>query len=59
MHFGIESTANIAAKIWSKIPNEIKKVCFSTIFKSKIKKWAPEGCPCRPCTMWDKWVLYN
>ena len=48
-HFGIEieSIVNIAAKKWNKIPNEIKKACFVTAFKSKIKKWAPEGCPCR------------
>ena len=48
-HFGIESIANIAAKIWNKMPNEIKETCSLTIFKSKIKKWVPEGCPCRLC----------
>ena len=48
-HFGIESIANIAAKIWNKIPNEIKEACSLTVFKSKIKKWVPEGCPCRLC----------
>ena len=26
-HFEIESIANIAAKIWNKIPNEIKEAC--------------------------------
>ena len=44
---GCES--NIAAKIWNKIPNEIKEACSLTVFKSKIKKWVPEGCPCRLC----------
>ena len=48
-HFGIESIANIAAKIWNKMPNQIKETCSLTIFKSKIKKWVPEGCPCRLC----------
>ena len=48
-HFGIESIANIAAKIWNKIPNKIKEACSLTVFKSKIKKWVPEGCPCRLC----------
>ena len=37
-HFGIESIANIAAKIWNEIPNKIEEACTSTIFKSKIKK---------------------
>ena len=44
---GCES--NIAAKIWNKIPNEIKEACSLTVFKSKIKKWVPEGYPCRLC----------
>ena len=48
-HFGTESIGNIAAKIWKKIPSEIKEACFLTVFKSKIKKWIPEVCPCRPC----------
>ena len=26
-HFGIKSIANIAAKIWNKIPNKIKEAC--------------------------------
>ena len=48
-HFGIESIANIAVKIWNKIPNEIKEACFLSVFKGKIKKWVPEDCPCRLC----------
>ena len=44
-HFGIESIAKIAAKIWNKIPNKIKEACVLTVFKSKIKKWVPEGYP--------------
>ena len=44
---GCES--NTAAKIWNKIPNEIKEACSLTVFKSKTKKWVPEGCPCRFC----------
>ena len=38
MRLGIESFANIAAKIWNKIPNEIKEASPLTDFKSKIKK---------------------
>ena len=37
-HFGIESIANIEAKIWNEIPNKIEEACSSTIFKSNIKK---------------------
>ena len=37
-HFGIESIANFAAKIWNKILNEIKEASSLTVFKSTVKK---------------------
>ena len=37
MHFGIESTANITAKIWNKTLNEIKEACSLTVFKVRLK----------------------
>ena len=49
IHFEIESLANIAAKIWIKIPKEIKEASSLTILKSNIKKWVPQGCSCRLC----------
>ena len=49
MHFEIESITNIDAKIWNKIPDEIKEACSLTVFKSEITKWVREGCPCRLC----------
>ena len=39
-HFGIESIARIAGKIWNKIPNEIKEASSLTVFKSKIKTFS-------------------
>ena len=48
-HFGIESIANIAAKIWNKTPSEIKEASSFTVFKSEIKKWVPQVCPCKLC----------
>ena len=35
-HFGIETISNIAAKIWNKIPNEIKEVSSLTVLKVKL-----------------------
>ena len=43
MHFEIESIGNIAAKIWNKIPHEIKTQA-ALQFISKIKKLVPQGC---------------
>ena len=47
-HFGIDSIANIAAKIWNKIRNE-KEASSYTVFKSKIKKLDLQSYPYRLC----------
>ena len=49
VHFGSESTVYLGAKIWESIPENIKSSESADIFKSKIKKWVPEICPCRLC----------
>ena len=54
VHYGTESLRYLGPKIWSLIPNEIR--CLSSLqkFKSKIKKWIPEACPCRLCKVYIK-----
>ena len=47
--FGSESTVYLRAKIWELIPENIKSSKSVEIFKSKIKKWVLEICPCRLC----------
>ena len=49
VQFGSESTVYLGAKIWELIPENIKSFEPVDIFKSKIKKWVPEICPCRLC----------
>ena len=49
IQFGSESTVYLGAKIWELIPENIKSSESIDTFKSKIKKWVPEFCPCRPC----------
>ena len=39
-------------KIWDLVPNEIKKSESLNGFKFKIKRWVPEGCPCRICKIY-------
>ena len=48
-HFRIKFIVNIAANIWSKIPNEIKEASSLTVFKKRINKWVSQGCPCTLC----------
>ena len=57
-HFGIESIARIAGKIWNKIPNEIKEASSLTVFKSKIKNGLHRVALVDFAKhIWDQWVL--
>ena len=46
--WGTETLAHLAPKIWSSIPDDLKKFSLSK-FTEKIRKWKPEKCPCRLC----------
>ena len=37
----------LGPKIWDLVPNETKESESLNEFKFKIKKWVPEGCPCK------------
>ena len=59
-HFGIESIANIAARIGNKRPNEIKEARSLIVFKSKSKNGFQRiALADFPKHVWGKWVLYN
>ena len=49
VQFRIRSTVYLGAKIWKLVPENIKSSESVDIFKSKIKNWVPEICPCRLC----------
>ena len=45
---GAETLAHLGPKIWSIVPNDIKKFSLSKFVK-KIRKWKPDKCPCKLC----------
>ena len=49
VHFGEDSIAFLAPKIWDIVPTEIKEAGSIAQFKKRIKKWIPIDCPCRLC----------
>ena len=49
---GTESVSYLGPKVWDLVPNEIKEFESLNGFKSKIKRWVPEGCPCRICKIY-------
>ena len=44
---GTKSVSYLGPKMWDLVPNEIKESESLNGFKFKIKRWVPEGCPCR------------
>ena len=46
---GKNSLKYLAPLIWEIIPNDIKKSDTLNKFKSLIKKWSPQNCPCKLC----------
>ena len=47
--YGKNSLRYFGACLWKIIPTNIKNANSINEFKSKIKKWRPENCPCRLC----------
>ena len=52
VHYGTDSLSHLGPKIWNLIPNNIKESKTLNAFKSKIKLWVPENCPCRLCKVY-------
>ena len=46
---GLETLRFLGPKIWEMIPKSIMNSASFSIFKTKIKTWIPEKCPCRLC----------
>ena len=47
--FGTESIINLGEKLWNMVPENIKSSESLSVFKTKIKYWTPNHCPCRIC----------
>ena len=46
---GLESIRISGRKIWESLPNDLKSKESIDSFKTAIKRWKPESCPCRLC----------
>ena len=44
-----ESLSNLGPRIWNFLPSTLKELNDANSFKTHIKKWQPENCPCRLC----------
>ena len=54
VQFGIKSLTDLAPKIWSLIPDDIKNESSFLTFKKRIAKWTVNKCPCKLCESYVK-----
>ena len=54
---GTKSVSYLDPKIFGLVPSEIKESESFNAFKFKIKRWVPEGCPCRTCKIYLDFLL--
>ena len=47
--YGLSSIKHLAPQIWELVPQSHKKCKTLKEFKTKIKSWYPDHCPCRLC----------
>ena len=47
VYYGTESVSFLGPKIWNIVPVRLNRSIVQGLFKTAIKKWKPEKCPCR------------
>ena len=47
VRYGTETAAIVGSRIWSCLSSELKESTSLNKFKSNIKTWKPENCPCK------------
>ena len=49
VYYGTETLRSLGPKIWNILPSNIKLSTNLFMFKTNIKSWIPNNCPCRLC----------
>ena len=58
VRYGIETAAFGGSRIWRYMPSELKESTSLNEFRSKIKTWKPENCPCKLCKIYLQRIGY-
>ena len=58
VNYGFESISYLGPKIWECLPDNIRKAETLTLFKTAIKSWKPDFCPCRLCKRYIQHIGY-
>ena len=57
--YGTETITSLGVKIWKIVPNDYKGLTSLSTFKSKIKNWETDKCPCRLCKTYIQQVGFT
>ena len=52
VHLGTESLSFLGPKVWDLVPSHIKESSNLVLFRTRIKNWLPDNCPCRLCKVY-------
>ena len=58
-YYGLSSIKHLAPQIWELVPQRLKKCKTLNEFKTKIKSWYPDHCPCRLCKTYIAHLKYT
>ena len=51
--FGLDTVTYRSSQIWAILPENMRQSASLSIFKTKIKEWKCENCPCRLCKNYE------
>ena len=59
VYHGSESISYLGPKIWQIVPAKIKETNSLNSFKTEIRKWVPQSCPCRLCKQYISGIGFS
>ena len=58
VRYGIETASFVCTGVWNSLPKDLIQRKSLELFKSKIKNWIPENCPCKLCKTYPQRISY-
>ena len=58
VRYGIVTVAFCGSRVWSYMRSKLKKSISLNVFRSKIKTWKTENCPCKLCKIYLQRIGY-
>ena len=59
VRYGIETASFVGTRVGNSLPSNLKQYKSLELFKSKVKNWIPENCPCKLCKTYLQRISYG